>query len=63
MTFYEIISVVLASISSLVAILSFIFSFKTKKKYDSFMKSQLKIDKNAGVAVGVNNGEVNVKQK
>lgn len=39
MTVYEIISIIIAGMSTLVAILSFAFSFKTKKKCDQFIKS------------------------
>ena len=63
MTVYEIVSIIIAGVSALAAILSFVFSFKTKKKYDKFIKSQMKIEKNSGVAVGVNNGDMNVEQK
>ena len=63
MTVYEIISIIIAGVSTLVAILSFAFSFKTKKKCDQFIKSHMEIKDNSGVAVGVNEGEMHVQQK
>lgn len=62
MTVYEIISIIIAGISALVAVLSFVFSFITKKKYDLLINSEMRIKSNSGVAIRTNNGDVNVKQ-
>lgn len=58
MTPYEIISLVIATISVIAAIVSIIVSYKTKQKCDKYIK----VEKNNGNIIGNVEGDVNVEK-